>query len=113
MTDHYQDTCPMPQSELIAEYFMEYRAQLLDVAAFLDRMDRSVEQDGEDDFRYQALLESIQVLADGQPGRVERMQMILSDQDTRLLEERDSISAYGAADASQQRARTEAEPAGD
>jgi len=103
----------MPQSELIAEYFMEYRAQLLDVAAFLDRMERSVEQDGAEDFRFKAMMEAIQILADGESERVERMQMVLSDRDTRTLEKRDSVSAFGAVDAGEERKRTaEAAPEG-
>ena len=36
---------------------------------------------------------------------IEKMQMILSDRDTRLLEERDSVSAYGAVDAASERRR--------
>lgn len=96
MSENYDNTCPMSQKDLIAEYFMEYRAQLLDVAAFLDRMDRSTEKNGEDDFRFKALLEAINILAGDRPMRVEQMQMILSDRDTRLLEERDSVGAFGA-----------------
>ncbi len=113
MSKNYENTCSMTQKELIDEYFMEYRAQLLDVAAFLDRMERSVEQNGSDDFRYKAMLEAIQVLAGNEPERVERMQMILSDRDTRLLEERDSVSAYGAVDTSENRKRTPEPEAGD
>lgn len=96
MAEKYENTCPMSQHDLIEEYFMEYRAQLLDVAAFLDRMERSVDKNGEDDFRFKALLEAIDILAGDDPQRVERMQLVLSDQDTRLLEERDSVSAFGA-----------------
>ena len=115
MPEKYDNTCPMSQKDLINEYFMEYRAQLLDVAAFLDRMERSVEKNGEDDFRFKALLDSIKVLASDEPMRVERMQMILSDADTRLLEERDSVSAFGAVDSGEERKRAapEAEVAGD
>lgn len=109
MPEKYDNTCPMSQKDLIAEYFMEYRAQLLDVAAFMDRMERSVEKNGEEDFRYKALLAAIDVLASGDPMRTERMQMILSDTDTRLLEERDSVSAFGAVDTSEERKRAEVE----
>lgn len=105
MTEQYDNTCPMSQKDLIAEYFMEYRAQLLDVAAFLDRMERSVDKNGEDDFRFKALLEAIDILASGDPMRVERMQMVLSDSDVRLLEERDSVSAFGAVDSEELRKR--------
>lgn len=94
--ENYDNTCPMPQQELIDEFFMEYRAKLLAVAAFIDRMERSVEKNGEDDFRWQAFQEAMQVLASDEPDRVYRMQMILSDPDTTLMDERDGQSAYGA-----------------
>ncbi len=34
-------TSPLTQRELIAEYFMEHRVQVLELAAFLDRLDRA------------------------------------------------------------------------
>ena len=36
-------TSPLTQRELIAEYFMEHRVQVLELAAFLDRLDRARE----------------------------------------------------------------------
>ena len=91
-----QGACPLTQQELVDEYFMEYRAMLLAVAAFLDRMDRSVDKNAEDDFRVKALHEALEELKSGKPERVERIQMILSDRDTTLMNERDGQSAYGA-----------------
>ena len=44
-------TSPLTQRELIAEYFMEHRVQVLELAAFLDRLDRAREVDADDDFR--------------------------------------------------------------
>ena len=40
-------TCPMTHKETVDRYFLEHRAKLLDIAAFLDRLDRceSIEQD--------------------------------------------------------------------
>ncbi|MEL6148633.1 MAG: hypothetical protein AAFR56_03340 [Chloroflexota bacterium] len=91
-----QGSCPLTQQELIDEYFMEYRAVLLSVAAFLDRMDRSIDKNAEDDFRVKALRASLHELTSEESQRVERIQMILSDRDTTLMDERDSQSAYGA-----------------
>ena len=34
-------TCPLTQRQLIDEYFMEHRTKVLDIAAFLDRLDRA------------------------------------------------------------------------
>jgi hypothetical protein len=94
----YAGTCPMTQKELVNEYFMEYRNQILSVAAFLDRMDRSVDINAEDDFRVVALRQALEVLSDVKLERVERIQMLLSDPNLSLLEERDRQNAFGAFD---------------
>ena len=87
---------PLTQRQLIDEYFMEHRTKVLDIAAFLDRLDRAAERDAEDDFRYVAFRETLRELISGTPGRVERAQMILSDQTTEPLAELDRKAAYGA-----------------
>ena len=92
----YAATCPMTQKELVNEYFMEYRNAVIAIAAFLDRMDRSVAINAEDDFRVIALRKAIQVLSEASPERVERIQMLLSDPNLSLLEERDRQNAFGA-----------------
>ena len=48
-------TSPLTQRELIAEYFMEHRVQVLELAAFLDRLDRAREIDADDDFRLRSI----------------------------------------------------------
>jgi hypothetical protein len=95
--DHADGSCPMSQSALIDQSFMEYRNHLIALASFLDRLDRSVDRDAPDDFRMRGLRRAIGELGGDEPGRVERIQMILSDRDIRLLGERDSQSAFGAA----------------
>ncbi|HWV22744.1 MAG TPA: hypothetical protein VNZ58_01010 [Thermomicrobiales bacterium] len=89
-------SCPLSQQELIDEYFMESRTKILDIAAFLDRLDRSVSPDGEDDFRIAAMKSAMLELNSQVPGRIERVLMIFSDQNTELLDELDRKAAYGA-----------------
>jgi hypothetical protein len=89
---------PLTQRELIDTYFMEHRVQVLDLAAFLDRLDRAREIDAEDDFRLRSIRETLAVLADGAGDRVQRVQMIFSDPSTELLESLDQKSAKGAYD---------------
>ncbi len=89
-------TCPLTQRELIDEQFMQHRTKVLDLAAFLDRLDRAAEADAEDDFRLVALRRTLDALRDSHPGRVERIQMILSDPSTDLLPELDRKGALGA-----------------
>ena len=89
-------TCPLTQQQLVDGYFVEHRNQVLEIAAFLDRMDRSVERDARYDFRVIAFHQALKELHSEVPGRVERVQMLLSDTNTELLEERDRQAAYGA-----------------
>ncbi len=94
--DGTDTSCPLGQQELVDRYFMEHRNQVLAIAAFLDRMDRSVSKDAGDEFRFVALKRAIQELTSGDFGRTERVQLLLSDPDTSLMDERDQQGAYGA-----------------
>lgn len=94
--DERLGTCLVPQQRLIDTYFLEHRTQLLDIAAFLDRLDRSVERDAEDDFRMVAFRRALEALRSEGPGRVEDVQMIFSDPTTGLLDELDQKGASGA-----------------
>jgi hypothetical protein len=92
-------TSPLTQRELIEGYFMEHRVQVLDLAAFLDRLERARELDAEDDFRMRSVRRALAILTDGQGDRVRRVQMVFSDPDTTLLASLDRKSALGAHDA--------------
>jgi hypothetical protein len=65
--------------EVLDRDFLEIRHRLLDIAAALDRMDR-VDGAGQvhSDRRYTQLEQAIRVLANGQPDRAERVQMVFS-----------------------------------
>lgn len=91
-------TCPLTQQQLVDEYFMEVRAKILDVAAFLDRMERSVDRNAEDDFRMVAMRQALQALCAGAPNRVYDIQMIFSDPTAEPLMQLDRKSAFGAFD---------------
>lgn len=91
-------TCPLTQRELLERYFMDHRVQLLDLAAFLDRLERARELDAGDDFRLRSLRQAVAVLADEHGDRVQRVQMLFSDPTTDLLDELDRKSAQGAYD---------------
>lgn len=92
----YRGTCPLTQQQLVEEYFIEHRTKLLDIAAFLDRLDRTAGPDAADDFRLRAFCQALQVLGEAEGGRVERIQMLLSDPTSEPLSVRDRQSAYGA-----------------
>lgn len=88
----------MSRRELIDEYFIENRNRLLEVAAFLDRLDRASDPDrGGADFRAEAFAQALDVLADRRAGeRVKRIQMILSDPTHQPHPTLDQKSASGA-----------------
>ena len=75
-----QPTCPMPRDAVVDRYFLEHRAKLLDVAAFLDRLDRSeAPADVDKDFRVEALQRAIALLIDEKGERAKRILELFSD----------------------------------
>jgi hypothetical protein len=89
--------CPMNTRQLVDEYFIENRHRLLDIAAFLDRLDRSSDgQDPGQDFRMRAFHDSLRELLSAEPGRTERVHMIMSDPTTEPRQHLDRKGAYGA-----------------
>lgn len=79
-------TCPLPRRAAIDLYFLEHRAKLLDLAAFLDRVERCQPAPGEGpDFRLEALRQALTVLIDNRPDRARRIQEIFSDPTTQPL----------------------------
>jgi hypothetical protein len=91
--------CPLGTRQIVDEYFIENRTKLLDIAAFLDRLDRSA--DGEDpgmDFRVRAFRKALGILNDAGASRVLRLQMLLSDPTTEPRDSLDQKSANGAWD---------------
>jgi hypothetical protein len=89
-------TSPLTQRELIEQHFVEHRTMVLDIAAFLDRLDRAREIDASDDFRLIAFRKALQVLCSDDPSRIHTIQMILSDPRSELRPELDRKSAFGA-----------------
>jgi hypothetical protein len=88
---------PLSAAQLLDEYFIENRTRLLEVAAFLDRLDRTDPAAAEADFRMKAFTEAVDALAS--PGdRLMRIQLLLSDPTTGPLERLDRKSARGAYD---------------
>lgn len=82
-----EPSCPLEKSAAIELYFMEHRAKVLDIAAFLDRLDRTRDDlDGRDDFRVKALREAIAMLLEDAPGRAKRVLEHFSDHSTEPIE---------------------------
>ena len=87
----------MPRDKVVDRYFMEHRAKLLDVAAFLDRIDRSEAPAGSDeDFRVEAMQRAIQLLIDEKGDRAKRVLELFSDPTTEPIDEAPMKGADGA-----------------
>ena len=93
---------PLTGTEIVDEYFIENRTRLLEIAAFLDRVERADPSVAARDFRMQVLNEAVQALA-GTSDRLMRIQMLLSDPTVEPLDRMDRKSALGAFDHSSQR----------
>ena len=89
---------PLTGTELVDEYFIENRTKLLDIAAFLDRLDRADPSCARTDFRMKAFAEALAALSSGGPDRIGAVQMLLSDPRTEPLEALDRKGALGAYD---------------
>jgi hypothetical protein len=88
---------PLSAREVVDEYFIENRTRLLEIAAFLDRLDGADPRYAAQDFRMKAFHEALSAAAT--PGdRLHRIQMLLSDPTSQPLESLDRKSALGAYD---------------
>jgi hypothetical protein len=97
--------CPLTGPQIVDEYFIENRTRLLEIAAFLDRLDRVDADCAVQDFRMQVFRDAVDAL--GTPGdRLNRIQMLLSDPTSEPLIRLDRKSAMGAFDRHSKEARS-------
>ena len=90
-------SCPLPTDRIISEYFIENRTRLLDIAAFLDRIDRAADAPGAAaDFRLTAFHSALAILADDDNQKIERIQLLFSDPTVDPKAQLDTKSACGA-----------------
>ena len=81
------------KKEVLDADFAAARAGVLDIAAFLDRVDRG---EGEADFRYRALMEALPLLSASGAGRVRAILEALSYRDDAVPETTAAKAACGA-----------------
>lgn len=86
---------PKCEVNLVDLGFMDARAKVIDVAAFLDRIDRHGQAG---DFRVRALREAIRELTSGEVGRAARVLASLSDPTDEPVERAPMQGALGAWD---------------
>jgi hypothetical protein len=83
----------MTREQVLELYFMEARSKLIDLAAFLDRVERAP---GTDDFRMAAFRKALEELQAGHPNRAKRVLVALSDPTSEPLAAATSKGAAGA-----------------
>ncbi len=88
-------TCPQHQREIIDAYFMEHRAKLIDIAAYLDRVDRGIP--GPADFRHAAFIKALNILASDQPHRAKRILELFSVTDSAIPQSADGLKGASGA----------------
>ena len=102
------NNCPMSAKEILDVYFIENRARLLDIASFLDRVDRCKDsQEAKNDFRYRSFIRALKLLLEpdenhpsvsppGNGGITAAIQLSFSDLTAEPLESSVGLKAVGA-----------------
>ncbi len=83
----------MNRQQLLDLYYLEARSKLIDIAAFLDRVDRAK---GDGDFRLAAFRQALTQLEPGANSRAERVLGSLSDPTTEPIPAATTKAACGA-----------------
>lgn len=87
---------PQTRQQVIDAYFMEHRAKLIDIAAYLDRIDRG-QGEMPDDFRDIAFRSAIEILTDGKPDRAKRILNHFSDHTDQLPQSAEGMKGAAGA----------------
>ena len=83
----------MTRREVLDLYFMDARSKLIDLAAFLDRVDRA---GGEADFRLEAFRTALQELHKNAPERARHVLLAFSDPTSEPIPAAPGKGAVGA-----------------
>lgn len=83
----------MTRQQLLDLYFMDARAKLIDLGAFIDRVERA---GGEDDYRMKAFRNALAELSKGGQEKARRVLLSLSDPSTEPIQAATTKAACGA-----------------
>lgn len=83
----------MTRQQVLDLYFLDARSRLIDVAAFLDRIERA---GGGEDFRMKAFRKAVGVLTGKQKRRAEKVLLAFSDPTTKPIPAATTKAACGA-----------------
>jgi len=82
------------KKELLDLQFIDARHKLIDIAAFLDRIDR---HDGDEDYRFAAMKAALPILLSDRPDRARAVLESFSDHTTEVSASAPFQGAFGAA----------------
>lgn len=92
-----QENSQMSSKEILEMYFLDNRARLLEIASFLDRIDRySGTPDVKNDYRYRSFMKALKVVAETGKERTKNVQLLFSDLSTEPADSVADPRAYGA-----------------
>jgi hypothetical protein len=83
----------MTRQQVLDLYFMEARAKLIDLGAFIDRVERAA---GDDDFRMKGFRAALAELSKGEAHKAKRVLQSLSDPTTEPILNATTKAACGA-----------------
>ena len=88
---------PMAAKQALDLYFLDNRARMLEIAAFLDRIGRyEGASEAMADYRYRSFLKALKVIFDSKQDRTKKIQQLFSDMTTEPIERVVDGKAYGA-----------------
>jgi len=83
----------MTRQQVLDLYFLDSRHKLIEIAAFLDRVERAV---GQDDFRLKAFRTALGELSGKRRGKARRVLLAFSDPTTKPVDKAPGKGACGA-----------------
>ena len=83
----------MTRQQVLDLYFMDARAKLIDLGAFIDRVERAT---GEEDFRMKAFRTALAELSQGKSHKAKHVLLALSDPTTEPIAAATTKAASGA-----------------
>ncbi len=83
----------MTRQQIVDLYYLDARSKLIDLAAFLDRVERA---EGEDDFRLRSFREALRILSESDPQKAARVLLALSDPTEEPIPKATTKAACGA-----------------
>lgn len=83
----------MTRQQVLDLYFLDARHKLVEIAAFLDRVERA---GGKDDFRLKSFHAALGELSGGEKQKAKRVLLTFSDPTTKPVDKAESKGACGA-----------------